>query len=128
MFAIAFDMDIKLLRNTYGEPYNNAYYEIKIILRKYNFFNTQGSVYLTENDDMANLFSAIEALKNTTWFKISVRDIRAFKVENWSDFTALVNSPYGFPRASMIRLIWVGVKERCDHLNAVAVSCSVNSG
>ena len=24
MFAIAFDMDIKELRNTYGEPYNNA--------------------------------------------------------------------------------------------------------
>ena len=34
MFAIAFDMDIKELRSTYGEPYNNAYYEIKIILRK----------------------------------------------------------------------------------------------
>ena len=48
MFAIAFDMDIKELRNTYGEPYNNAYYEIKIILRKYGFYNTQGSVYLTE--------------------------------------------------------------------------------
>ena len=30
MFAIAFDMDIKELRSTYGEPYNNAYYEIKI--------------------------------------------------------------------------------------------------
>ena len=29
MFAIAFDMDIKELRNSYGEPYNNAYYEIK---------------------------------------------------------------------------------------------------
>ena len=25
MFAIAFDMDIKELRNTYGDPYNNAY-------------------------------------------------------------------------------------------------------
>ncbi len=33
MFAIAFDMDIKELRNTYGEPYNNAYYEIKILPR-----------------------------------------------------------------------------------------------
>ena len=31
MFAIAFDMDIKELRNIYGDPYNNAYYEIKII-------------------------------------------------------------------------------------------------
>jgi virulence-associated protein VapD len=90
MFAIAFDMDIKELRNIYGEPYNNAYYEIKIILRKYGFYNTQGSVYLTENNDLANLFSAIAALKKTTWFKASVRDIRAFKVENWSDFTALV--------------------------------------
>ncbi len=90
MFAIAFDMDIKELRNSYGEPYNNAYYEIKIILRNYNFFNTQGSVYLTNDDNMANLFAAILALKNTPWFKQSVRDIRAFKVENWSDFTSLV--------------------------------------
>ena len=62
MFAIAFDMDIKELRNAYGEPYNNAYYEIKIILRNYRFFNTQGSVYLSDSDDMANLFSAIYAL------------------------------------------------------------------
>lgn len=54
MFAIAFDMDIKELRSTYGEPYNNAYYEIKIILRRYDFYNTQGSVYLTDKDDMAN--------------------------------------------------------------------------
>lgn len=90
MFAIAFDMDIKELRNTYGEPYNNAYYEIKILLRKYDFYNTQGSVYLTDKDDMANLFAAIYALKRISWFKLSVRDIRAFKVENWSDFTQIV--------------------------------------
>ena len=37
--------------------------------------------------DMANLFAAIYALKKIAWFKASVRDIRAFKVENWSDFT-----------------------------------------
>ena len=85
MFAIAFDMDIKELRSTYGETYNNAYYEIKIIPR-----DTQGSVYLTDKDDMANLFSAIYALKKIDWFRSSVRDIRAFKVENWSDFTEIV--------------------------------------
>ena len=90
MFAIAFDMDIKELRNTFGEPYNNAYYEIKILLRKYEFFNTQGSVYLTDKDDMSNLFSAIYALKKINWFRASVRDIRAFKVENWSNFTDIV--------------------------------------
>ena len=90
MFAIAFDMDIKELRNTYGEPYNNAYYEIKLLLRRFGFYNTQGSVYLTDKDDMANLFAAIYTLKRIDWFRLSVRDIRAFKVENWSDFTQIV--------------------------------------
>jgi virulence-associated protein VapD len=30
------------------------------------------------------------AFDNTPWFKVSVRDIRAFKVENWSNFTEIV--------------------------------------
>lgn len=90
MFAIAFDMEIRELRNTYGEPYNNAYYEIKNILRKYGYYNTQGSVYLSDSEDMSKLFSAINALKDIPWFKDSVRDIRAFKVENWSDFTEVI--------------------------------------
>ena len=69
MFAIAFDMDIKELRSTYGETYNNAYYEIKIILRDHNFFNTQGSVYLTDKDEMANLLSAIYSFKKIDSFR-----------------------------------------------------------
>lgn len=51
------------------------------------FYNTQGSVYLTEKNDMSVLFSAINALKEIDWFRKSVRDIRAFRVEDWSDFT-----------------------------------------
>ena len=47
-------------------------------------------VSMTDKDDMANLFAAIYALKKISWFKQSVRDIRAFKVENWSDFTQIV--------------------------------------
>ena len=78
------------LKEHYGEPYNNAYFEIKNVLREYEFFNTQGSVYLSKTGDMANLYRAIEALKKIDWFKKSVRDIRAFKVEDWSDFTAVI--------------------------------------
>ncbi len=61
MFAIAFDMNIGDLRSNYGEPYNNAYYEIKNVLRKYDFYNTQESVYLTEKNDILppNLFPII---------------------------------------------------------------------
>jgi virulence-associated protein VapD len=90
MFAIAFDMVVSDLKEYYGEPYNNAYYEIKNILREHEFYNTQGSVYLTPKNDMANLYRAIAAIKKINWFKKSVRDIRAFRVEDWSDFTSVI--------------------------------------
>jgi Uncharacterized virulence-associated protein D len=83
-------MVIADLKEHYGELYNNAYFEINMVLRKYEFYNTQGSVYLTERNDMANLYRAIEALKKIEWFRLSVRDIRAFRVEDWSDFTSVV--------------------------------------
>jgi virulence-associated protein VapD len=50
----------------------------------------QGSLYITDSEDMANLFLAIESLRARAWFPMSVRDIRAFRVEQWSDFTAVV--------------------------------------
>ena len=93
MYAIAFDMLVSQLVENYGEPYNNAYYEIKQILGDYDFMNLQGSVYLTTNPSMVNLYNAIRALSSIEWFRNSVRDIRAFKVEDWSDFTETVKQP-----------------------------------
>jgi virulence-associated protein VapD len=52
----------------------------------------QGSVYVTDRDDLANLFNAIMALKALPWLPPSIGDIRAFKVEHWSDFTAVVKA------------------------------------
>ncbi|MGQ0711557.1 MAG: hypothetical protein ACT4NV_17625 [Rhodoferax sp.] len=45
---------------------------------------------MTDDENMANLFLAIQALRARTWFSKSVRDIRAFRVEQWSDFTPVV--------------------------------------
>lgn len=90
MFAISFDMVIIDLKKNYGEPYNNAYFEISVILEEFYFFRTQGSVYISDKNDMANLTRAMIKLKSVDWFKNSVRDIRAFKVENWSDFIAFM--------------------------------------
>ena len=90
MFAISFDMLISDLKENYGASYNNAYFEIATILEKYDFYRGQGSVYLSTKNDMANLLRAINALKNTEWFAKSVRDNRAFRVEDWSDFTAFI--------------------------------------
>ncbi len=45
VYAIAFDLDIEHLRIHYGDPYNNAYLEIRRVLERHSFQWQQGSVY-----------------------------------------------------------------------------------
>jgi len=92
MYAIAFDLRIDDLKREYGEPYNRAYDEIRQELEKLGFEWTQGSVYINhaESDTLTTVYKAITRLSKIDWFKNSVRDIRAFKVEDWSDFTGIV--------------------------------------
>ncbi len=86
MFAIAFDMVIADLKKYYTENYHNAYAEIKKVLESSGFYWIQGSTYAT-NGNLRDLFNAMENLKKIDWFCKSVRDIRAFKIEDYSDFT-----------------------------------------
>lgn len=53
---------------------------------------TQGSVYINSDtsNSLTTIYKAINRLSKIGWFKQSVRDIRAFKVEDWSDFTEIV--------------------------------------
>ena len=92
MFAISFDMVISDLKKYYGDPYHGAYWEIKNELSKCGFYWIQGSTYMTNADDFTTLFAAIDSLRRFDWFKKSVRDIRGYKVENWSDFTGLIKN------------------------------------
>jgi virulence-associated protein VapD len=93
MFAIAFDLIVAETANRHPKGISQAYSDIAACLSRYGFDRVQGSLYITPKDDLANLFSAIQALKALPWFPSSVRDIRAFKVEHWSDFTQLVKTP-----------------------------------
>ena len=86
MHAIAFDLIVSELKKHYKDPYHNAYAEIRKVLKQNNFYWIQGSTYATEGD-LRTLFHAIQSLKNIKWFCLSVRDIRAFKIEDYSDFT-----------------------------------------
>lgn len=92
MFSIAFDLDYNetVVRHPMGV--RQAYREIERTLSRYEFRRVQQSVYLTESDDLANLASAINALKALVWFPECVKDIRGFRVENWSDFTPMMKS------------------------------------
>ena len=90
MFAIAFDLTVAEAAVRHPRGVAQAYSDIGNTLASYGFDRKQGSVYVCENEDLANLLSALNALKALAWFPPSVRDILAFRVEQWSDFTAFM--------------------------------------
>ena len=94
MFAIAFDLVVADTQENHPKSVPQAYSDIGNELNKYSFHRIQGSLYTSEDEDMAKLFQAIEALKKLPWFGASVRDLRAFRIEQWSDFTDIVKAPY----------------------------------
>ncbi len=92
MYAVAFDLVVSDTEKHHPKGVTQAYAEIGVILSDYGFQRVQGSLYINDNEDMANLFLAIQSLRSQPWFPQSVRDIRAFRIEQWSDFTALVKT------------------------------------
>lgn len=90
MFAITFDLTVADTLKHHPKGVAQAYTDIVHALRVYGFERVQGSVYTCARDDLANLFQAIMALKALPWFAASVRDVRAFRVEQWSDFTPVI--------------------------------------
>ena len=92
MFAIAFDLDIRRTKTQHSRGVQQAYADIRPTLKRFGFEWKQGSVYTCDNEDLGNLFAAIYALKSLAWFPPSVRDLRAFRVEQWSDFMAIMKA------------------------------------
>jgi virulence-associated protein VapD len=92
MFAIAFDLVVAETAQNHPKGVSQAYADIGVTLANFGFDRVQGSLYTTPSEDLANLFGAIAALKALPWLPGSVRDIRAFRVEQWSDFTKVVKS------------------------------------
>jgi virulence-associated protein VapD len=92
MFAIAFDLTVRDTTKHHPKGMSAAYRDVGNLLAEFDFEWVQGSLYVTRREDLTNLFAALAALKALRWFPPSVRDIRAFRMENWSDFTDFVKS------------------------------------
>ncbi|QYK49051.1 MAG: virulence protein [Phycisphaeraceae bacterium] len=93
MYAIAFDMDIESLRQNYGDPYNNAYGDIRKVLERHGFTRQQGSVYF--GDETVNavtcVLAAVDLAQSLAWFGASVRDIRMLRIEELNDLRPAVD-------------------------------------
>ena len=92
MFAIAFDLLVRETAEHHPKSVSQAYTDIGGTLAAFGFERIHGSVYVTRSEDLANLFQAIMALKALPWFPRCVRDIRAFRIEQWSDFTPIIRT------------------------------------
>jgi virulence-associated protein VapD len=92
MYAIAFDMDIEALRANYGDPYNNAYLEIRKVLLQHGFAWQQGSVYFGGDAVTAVtcVLAAQDLAQKLPWFASSVRDIRMLRIEELNDLMSAV--------------------------------------
>lgn len=90
MYAIAFDLVVADTEQAHPKGVSQAYADIGAILNTHGFRRVQGSLYVTDDENMAVLFQAFMVLKAEPWFPKAVRDIRAFRIEQWSDFTSVV--------------------------------------
>ena len=92
VYAIAIDMDIEQLRANYGDPYDNAYLEIRVILLGHGFAWQQGSVYYGGESVTAVtcVLAAIDLAQSLSWFGASVRDIRMLRIEELNDLMPAV--------------------------------------
>lgn len=93
MYAVSFDLVVADTEKAHPVSVSQAYADIGKVLASFGFNRIQGSLYVTEKEDMARLFQTIMTLKALPWFPASVRDIRAFRVEQWSDFTTIIKTP-----------------------------------
>ncbi|WLF84115.1 virulence factor [Moraxella sp. ZY210820] len=94
MYAIGFDLSVKETAKNHPKGVTQAYADIEATLKKFGFNRVQGSLYITENEDMALITKAMVSLKKLSWFSLSIRDIRAFKVEQWSDFNSFFKEDF----------------------------------
>ena len=92
LYAITFDMDIDSLKLNYGDPYNNAYSEIRKLLLNQGFKWQQGSVYFgsQEINAVTCVLAALELSRALPWFAASVRNIRMLRIEEYNDLMPAV--------------------------------------
>ena len=92
VYAVSFDMDIESLKLNYGDPYNNAYSDIRKILQKHGFNWQQGSVYFggEKINAVTCVLAVMDLSRSLAWFAGSVRDIRMLRIEELNDLMPAV--------------------------------------
>ncbi len=93
MFAMAFDLDTALAKKLHPRGSQQAYGDIRTTLGRYGFERIQGSTYVASHEDHGQLFLALTALRRLPWFGGCLHDIRVFRMDQGTNFTAIMKTP-----------------------------------
>lgn len=63
---------------------------ISKLLNKNGFVPISDNFYVCHDDGLLKIFRVVQALKENDSFKVYIRDIHAFKIEDFSDFTDII--------------------------------------
>jgi virulence-associated protein VapD len=93
VFAIAFDLDTTVLKDSYhNASWQNAYNDVGRTLREHGFDRMQGSVYF--GNDSVDAVTCVLAVQQLTaaydWFAPAVKDIRMLRIEDNNDLMPAV--------------------------------------
>lgn len=89
MYGLVFYLSKTELKKAYGENHHDAYEEIRNILRHYGFHWLSNSFYFSRVlNCIAQIFQAVQALKQIPWFVSSLVSLHVFKMEDMSNFTS----------------------------------------
>ncbi|MCE9567236.1 MAG: virulence factor [Planctomycetes bacterium] len=91
------DLAIEQLRVHHGDPYNNAYLEIRRVLERHQFQWPQGSMYFGGPAVTAAtvMVAVIDLTTQLPWFAATVRDIRMLRIEELNDLMPIVQRVAG---------------------------------
>ncbi|EJW12508.1 virulence-associated protein D [Rhodovulum sp. PH10] len=94
MYAIVFDFDTEILKQTYpSSSWNNAYADVRNYLTARGFEWMQGSAYFgDETVDAVRCVRVVQRMaKKFPWFTPAVRDIRMLRIEENNDLKAALD-------------------------------------
>ena len=106
MYAISFDLDTKVLQQSYPSPsWLNAYSDIGRCLREHGFDHQQESVCFGDDTiDVVRCQTTVQQLAvEFDWFGPSVRDIRTLRIEDSNDLMPAIEMALQFTSAGPSR-------------------------
>ena len=87
-YAVILDLD----KTSLSLPYNEALNKICDVMESFQFKPLSNNIYVctASKNQLALLYMLVQELSKITWLKPSLVTLKAFKMDNISDFTDII--------------------------------------